>query len=72
MWKLATIFYIIIGPTLAGVGALVPLTVFGLNDFNALYLIGAAIVGAIVAMPVSYFVAKRIGELMESTPKQQA
>ena len=29
MWKLALILFIIIGPTLAGLGALVPLSIYG-------------------------------------------
>jgi hypothetical protein len=66
MWKLAVILFIIIGPTLAGFGALVPLTIFGVNDFNALYLVGAAVAGALVAIPVSYFVARKISELITS------
>ncbi len=64
MWKLAVILFIIIGPTLAGIGALVPLTIYGVNDFNPLLLAGSAIAGAVVALPVSYWVAGRITALM--------
>lgn len=66
MWKLAIILFIIIGPTLAGFGALVPLSVYGVNDFNAMLLAGSALAGALIAVPVSYFVAARIGALMDS------
>ncbi|MBO6758958.1 MAG: hypothetical protein JJ902_21695 [Roseibium sp.] len=65
MWKLAIIFYIIIGPTLAGFGALVPLTIYGVNDFNALFLIGSAAAGALLAAPASYLVARRVTHLMQ-------
>ncbi|WP_029064502.1 hypothetical protein [Labrenzia sp. DG1229] len=64
MWKLAIIMFIIVGPTLAGIGALVPLTIYGVGDFSAFLLVGCAAAGALVAMPVSYFVAARIGSMM--------
>jgi membrane protein DedA with SNARE-associated domain len=71
MWKLSIILFIIVGPTLAGIGALVPLSIFGAADFDPLLLIAAAVAGALVAMPVSYLVAKRIGSLMNSSPSAQ-
>jgi hypothetical protein len=71
MWKLAIILFIIIGPTLAGFGALVPLTIYGVNDFNALFLVGSAIAGALLAIPVSYFVAMRITTLMGQSAAPQ-
>lgn len=64
MWKLAIILFIIVGPTLAGTGALVPLTLYGVNDFNPLLLVGGAVAGALLAMPLSYFIAAKIGSLM--------
>ena len=67
MWKLAIILFIIVGPTFAGIGALVPLTLYGVGDFNALYLIGAAAAGAVIAVPASVFLGKRINDLI--TPK---
>lgn len=71
MWKLAIILFIIIGPTLAGFGALVPLTIYGVNDFNALFLVGSAIAGVLLAIPVSYFVAMRITTLMGQSAAPQ-
>ncbi len=71
MWKLSIILFIIIGPTLAGIGALVPLSIFGAADFDPLLLICAAAAGGLVAMPASYLVAKRIGNLMNSSPSTQ-
>lgn len=65
MWKLAIILFIVIGPTLAGLGALVPLTMNGVNHFNPLFLAGGVLIGALLAVPVSFFVAKRIGTLMK-------
>ncbi|TYC65199.1 hypothetical protein FMN63_22510 [Stappia sp. BW2] len=67
MWKLALILFIIIGPTFAGLGALVPLSIYGVGDFNALLLIGGAAAGAAIAAPVSYWVATRIGVLMDAS-----
>ncbi len=67
MWKLALILFVVIGPTLAGIGALVPLTVYGVNDFNPLLLAGCAGAGALIALPVSYLVARKIGALMGSS-----
>lgn len=71
MWKLATILFIIVGPTLAGIGALVPLTMFGVGDIDALLLVGCAAAGALVALPVSYFIATKIGALMGPKPSAQ-
>lgn len=64
MWKLGVILFIVIGPTLAGIGALVPLAINGVNDFNPLLLAGSALAGLIVSVPVSLFVAKRLDDLM--------
>ncbi|GGB59155.1 hypothetical protein GCM10011316_33990 [Roseibium aquae] len=71
MGKLAVILYIIIGPTLAGLGALVPLTMFGVNDFNALYLVASAAAGAILAMPVAWYVANHLTRLMANSAARQ-
>lgn len=67
MWKLAVILFIIIGPTLAGFGALVPLSIYGVGDFNALLLVACAAVGALLAVPVSFVIARRIGSLMDKS-----
>lgn len=70
MWKLAVILFIVIGPTLAGIGALVPLTIFGVNDFNALFLAIAAGIGLVVAIPVSLVVGKKINDAIQ--PRRMA
>jgi hypothetical protein len=62
MWKLAAILFIIIGPTLAGIGALVPLTVYGVNEFNPLLLAIAAGIGLLIAVPVSLVVGKKVND----------
>jgi len=67
MWKLAAILFIIIGPTLAGIGALVPLTLFGVSDFNPVYLVACAVAGALVALPVSRVVAGQLMRMMEAS-----
>lgn len=67
MWKLAIILFIIVGPTLAGTGALVPLTIYGVNDFNPYLLVGCSVAGALLAVPLSYFIAARISRLMGQT-----
>ncbi|MBD8890344.1 hypothetical protein [Roseibium litorale] len=68
MWKLAAIFFIIIGPTLAGIGALIPLSIYGLNSFNPLLLAGCAIAGALLAVPASLMIGKRISCMARSRP----
>ncbi|SHM12938.1 hypothetical protein [Roseibium suaedae] len=68
MWQLAAIFFIVIGPTLAGVGALIPLSIYGLNSFNPLLLAGCAIAGALLAVPVSLLVGKRISSMARARP----
>ncbi|MFN7168494.1 MAG: hypothetical protein ACK4NV_15700 [Pannonibacter sp.] len=62
MWKLAAILFIIIGPTLAGIGALVPLTVYGVNQFNPLVLAASAACGLALAIPVSLIVGKKVND----------
>ena len=66
MWKLGIILFIIVGPTLAGIGALVPLTIYGVNDFNPMLLAGCAIAGAVIAIPVSLYLGKKINDLISS------
>ncbi|SDU22948.1 hypothetical protein [Stappia sp. ES.058] len=60
MWKLTALLLIVIAPTLAGTFALVPMTFFGVADYEPWLLAAFAAVGALLAVPVSYFVARRI------------
>ena len=62
MLRLTILFYVIIAPTLAGICALVPLTMSGTNDFEPIFLIAFVAAGAILAVPASWFVAKRVDE----------
>ncbi len=66
MWKLGIILFIIVGPTLAGIGALIPLAMGGVNQINPMFLAGAAVVGALIAIPVSLFLGKKINDLISS------
>lgn len=62
MLRLTVLFYVIIAPTMAGICALVPLTMSGTNDFEPMFFIAFVAAGAVLAMPVSWFVAKRVEE----------
>lgn len=67
MLKLTAIFYIIIAPTLAGIFMLVPLTMAGTLDFNYKELLMYIGAGAVLAFPVSWFVADRVNAVIEKT-----
>lgn len=67
MLKLTAIFYIIIAPTLAGIFMLVPLTMAGTLDFNYKELLMYIGAGAVLAFPVSWFVAGRVNAVIEKT-----
>jgi len=69
MWKLAAVLLIVIAPTLAGIFALMPMTYFGINDYEPWLLAAFAGVGALVAFPVSYFVAGRILAAINDKPR---
>lgn len=60
MLKLTAIFFIVIAPTLAGIFALVPLTIVGTLSVDPTMLIGFIVAGTVLALPASYFVAKRV------------
>lgn len=57
MLQLALIIHIFIGSTLAGAGVILALTL-GAN--SALPLIASALIGFLIAFPVSWVVAKKI------------
>lgn len=57
MLRLASMLYAIVASTLAGSGV-VAVLVAGVTE--PIPLIAAAVVGAILALPVSYFVASRM------------
>jgi hypothetical protein len=56
MFKLAVIFLVIIGPSLAGI-AVVGLLTMDIGTSSARAIVTAAGLGALLALPVSYVVA---------------
>ena len=64
MLKLSLVIYIMAAPTLMGAFVLTVLTVPSLasNDFNL--ILPAALGGAVVALPVSYLIAKKLKNLV--------
>jgi len=52
--------YSIVGTTLAGIGVVVAVTL-NLYDFQS--IIWSAVIGAVVALPVSWMIAKKLNEL---------
>jgi predicted PurR-regulated permease PerM len=57
MLRLASILYSIIATSLAGIGVIAVLTM-GYDTLTPILV--AAVIGAVLAVPVSYLVAKRI------------
>jgi hypothetical protein len=57
MLRLMSLLYSIIGTTLAGIGIVVAVTM-NLYDFQS--IIVSAVIGAVVALPVTWFVAKKL------------
>jgi hypothetical protein len=66
MLKLAALFYVIIAPTAMGVLVTVTLLVDFL--YNGVGISVAALLGAIVAAPISWQVAKAIRDQIKSKP----
>lgn len=60
MLRLTSILYAVVGTTLAGIGVVVAVTM-NLYDFRS--IIWAAVIGSIIAMPVSWMIAKKLKEL---------
>lgn len=65
MWKLTALMLIVVAPTFAGIFALMPMTFFGLDDYAPWLLAAFAGVGLVLAVPASYFVARRISGLAD-------
>jgi len=64
MLRLAALFYVIVAPTLAGIFSLVPLTMANGKDFEPSFFIAFIAAGAILAFPVSWYIAKKLDELI--------
>ena len=60
MLKLASMIFTILGTTLAGIAVLIVLTVPSLADQGMKLIPLAALIGAVVALPLSYWVAHAI------------
>ncbi|MCB9965471.1 MAG: hypothetical protein H6855_05270 [Rhodospirillales bacterium] len=60
MGKLALLIWIVAAPTLMGILVVVALGVPYFKNDQDVYMIVAAVAGAVIAMPVSYFVARAI------------
>lgn len=60
MLRLTLLMYTILGTTLAGIGVVIALS---MGMYDVMPIVGTALAGAIVALPVSYFVAKQLKEL---------
>ena len=57
MFRLASIIYAIAGTTLAGSCVIAALV----SGFDTLpYIVGAAVVGALIGLPAAYFIARAI------------
>lgn len=57
MLRLASILYSLIATTLAGTAVIVVLT---LGYVTLVPIVGAAILGAIIALPITYYVSKEL------------
>ncbi|HFC05618.1 MAG TPA: CTP synthetase [Rhizobiales bacterium] len=60
MGKLALLIYVIVAPTLAGI-AMVVVLVIGADTGNPVML--SVLVGALVAIPVSWLIAKKLSSV---------
>lgn len=57
MFRLSALLYAVTGPTLAGIFMVVALA----TGYDTLkYVVGSSALGALIALPVAYFVAKAI------------
>lgn len=57
MYRLASLLYSLIGTTLAG-SAIVVALVMGFDDLTG--ILGAAVIGALAGLPVSWMVARKL------------
>lgn len=63
MFKIALLVWMMAGTTLAGMAIMAVLTVPALAVHDMQYIPIAAVAGFVIAVPVAYFVAKRISAL---------
>ncbi len=67
MLKLTSMIFTMLGTTLAGIGVLIVLTVPSLSGQDRLAIPVAALIGAAIALPLSWLVAKRIIGLQKTS-----
>ena len=67
MLKLTSMIFTMLGTTLAGIGVLIVLTVPSLSGQDRLAIPVAALIGATIALPLSWAVAKRILALQKTS-----
>lgn len=60
MVKIAAILYVLLGPVLAGVGLLVVVFVPALQQDEMRMIVVGSVIGAVLAIPLSIWVAKKI------------
>lgn len=66
MLKLASMIFTMLGTTLAGIAVLIVLTVPHLADQGMKLIPLAALIGAVIALPLSYWVARKIMALQKT------
>ncbi|WP_165814407.1 hypothetical protein [Pararhodobacter oceanensis] len=57
---MTSLLYAVVGTTLAGIGVIVAVT---MNMYDVQSIVVAAVIGAIVALPVSWLIARKLQEL---------
>ncbi len=67
MMKLAHIIWSVAATTLAGIFILIVLIVPSLAENDAKLILPAAVLGALLAIPISYFITKKITQEMNKT-----
>lgn len=60
MLRLTSLLYAVVGTTLAGIGIVAAVTM-NMYDFQS--IIWAAVIGGVVALPVSWLIARKLKEL---------
>jgi len=58
MWRVAALFWVFIAPVLAGALVLAVLLCPALGVGTGKWIAGAAVVGALIAMPVAWMIAR--------------
>lgn len=64
--RIAALLFIVIAPTLAGIGALVPLVMYGTREIPATAIPIAVAIGVVIALPAAIIIARRISKLTAS------